>query len=212
MKNKSFFKTSIHLFLVSTLLVTLVGCSDSSESFSTSNDVDKNATSKTAAGKVSWPKLEEIDHLSHVLMAQMEASDFNGVIENAALVNRQLLALSTDAIPENAQSKTEIKELQDQLKSLTQDFDSLLQEELTPEQQARIIVAFSPVTHKMMRLAGVPHVHGKPDAATAETESHEGHSHEGEPHDDHADHDHATVDNHAEDHSDHDHAEGEHNH
>lgn len=176
------------------LMFSFVGCSDSSQSYSTSSDVKAKTTSSNPGEPVAWPNLETLDHLSHQLMAYMEASDYASIIEQAPFVNKQLNALAKDEIPANAKSKAELKEMQDQLLSLTRDFDDLLLEQLSPEQQARIIIAFSPITHKMMRVAGVPHKHDAGAESKDAADEHEGHDHEsgeGNEHEEEA-HDHGA--------------------
>jgi HD superfamily phosphohydrolase len=161
--NMSHQSTFLKLFTIKFVLVAFLsffplGCSDSSNSTST-----KATSESQAGGEVVWKTLSEIDHTSHELMAFMQAGDFDSIIVKAPVVNKQINDLSNEPIPANAKNKTELKNLQKALKDLAHEFDALLENDLSKEEQAKIIIAFSPVTHEMMRLAGMPHQHSKPE-------------------------------------------------
>lgn len=174
--------TFLKLFTIKFLLVAFLsffplGCSDSSNSTST-----KATSESQAGGEVVWKTLSEIDHTSHELMAFMQAGDFDSIIAKAPVVNKQINDLSNEPIPANAKNKTELKGLQNALKDLAHEFDALLENDLSKEEQAKIIIAFSPVTHEMMRLAGMPHQHSKPAAPESEPHDHEHHEGDGHSH------------------------------
>ena len=108
---------------------------------------------EAGSGPVSWPELVRFDDISYRAEGFLRAGDMDAVLDMRAELLESGRAVTPDTIPANVPDRPTVETILGDLSDLVED--------LAADEEAlrRLLPGVHPVVARLMRAAGMPHVH-----------------------------------------------------
>jgi len=110
---------------------------------------------------VKWPSLKKLDDLAERCEALADKKDTAGLRKIAPEVKKAAALVEADAVPAGAKDAAQVKQLQSDLKSVT---DGIVDPDKQDAEDLTVLLAgVHPIVEQLMETAGLPHVHEAPE-------------------------------------------------